>query len=331
MHDHTTLLATHHLTVGYRKGKTTTAILSDISLKIEAGTVVALLGRNGAGKSTLLRAITGAETPLDGRVVIGGRDMSALSSRQLSQLVGLVSTERIAVGGLTVTELVELGRQPHTGFTGRLSAADRQVVANAIESVGMGHMARKYMAELSDGERQKVMIAKAIAQETPLIVLDEPTAFLDVASRIRTMQLLHSLARTQGKAVLLSSHDVQQSLLLADALWVITDDRQVVSGSTEEVVMSGAMQRTFADGAIAFSPDLCDYEAVLPTSHTVALHCTKPELRRCIENALMRNGIATRPDAKCQLKAINVVDMEIDGHPAKGIAEAVALISAQDR
>ncbi len=324
------ILTTHSLTVGYRKGKRPTAILSSLNLKIEAGTVVALLGRNGAGKSTLIRAITGAEQPIDGRVVIGGRDMAAMSSRELSRMVGLVSTERVAVGGLTVTELVELGRQPHTGFTGRLSASDRQKVAEAINSVGMSHMAGRHMAELSDGERQKVMIAKAIAQETPLIVLDEPTAFLDVASRIRTMQLLHSLARTQGKAVLLSSHDVQQSLLLADALWVITDDGRMVSGTTEEVVMSGAMSRTFADASIAFSPTMCDYEAVLPTTRAVALDCPDPMLNRCVTNALMRNGIAVDPKSAVKVKADSLYRLEVDGHKAGNVALLAAMVNDRD-
>lgn len=325
VHNH--ILTTHNLTVGYRKGKRTTAILSGLNLSVATGTVVALLGRNGAGKSTLLRAITGAEKPIDGRVVIDGRDTAAMSSREMSRKVGLVSTERVAAGGLTVIELVALGRQPHTGFTGRLSASDRETVVKAIASVGMEHMARRYMAELSDGERQKVMIAKAIAQETPLIVLDEPTAFLDVASRIRTMQMLHTLARAQGKAVLLSSHDVQQSLLLADALWVITDDGQVVSGTTEEVVMSGAMSRTFADASIAFSASMCDYEAVLPTTRTVALDSPDPMLRRCIANALMRNGIAISPDSTVQIKAESLYRLEANGRKADSIADLVAIIN----
>ncbi len=321
------ILTTHNLTVGYRKGKQSTAILSGLNLSVATGTVVALLGRNGAGKSTLLRAITGAEKPIDGRVVIGGRDTATMSSREMSRKVGLVSTERIAAGGLTVIELVELGRQPHTGFTGRLAASDREAVAKAIASVGMEHMADRYMAELSDGERQKVMIARAIAQETPLIVLDEPTAFLDVASRIRTMQMLHTLARTQGKAVLLSSHDVQQSLLLADALWVITDDGQLVSGTTEEVVMSGAMSRTFADASIEFSAAMCDYEAMLPTTHTVTLDCPDPMLRRCIANALMRNGIAISPDSTVKVKALSLYQFEVNGRKAGSIAELVSNIN----
>ncbi len=324
---HNHILTTHNLTVGYRKGKRATAILSGLNLSVATGTVVALLGRNGAGKSTLLRAITGAEKPIDGRVVIDGRDTAAMSSREMSRKVGLVSTERVAAGGLTVIELVALGRQPHTGFTGRLSASDRETVGKAIASVGMEHMAGRYMAELSDGERQKVMIAKAIAQETPLIVLDEPTAFLDVASRIRTMQMLHTLARAQGKAVLLSSHDVQQSLLLADALWVITDDGQVVSGTTEEVVMSGAMSRTFADASIAFSASMCDYEAVLPTTRTVALDSPDPMLRRCIANALMRNGIAISPDSTVQVKAESLYRLEANGRKADSVADLVAIIN----
>lgn len=327
-------LSASRLAVGYRQGKKAVAIMSGLNLTLEPGTVTALLGRNGAGKSTLLRALTGAEKPIAGTVAIGGRDTATMGSREMSRLVGLVSTERIAAGGLTVTELVELGRQPHTGFLGRLSGHDRQVVAHAIASVGMEHKAQSHMAQLSDGERQKAMIARAIAQETPIIVLDEPTAFLDVASRIRVMRLLHTLARSQGKAVLLSSHDVAQSLLLADALWVIADDRSMACGRTEEVVMSGAMQHMFADPEIVFSPDICDFEATLPATAAVRLECPGTLLRSCVSGALLRSGIATTngDNSSAQLLAVrSLSEIELNGaqQPSlKAAAEAILAASA---
>lgn len=225
------LISTQDLAVGYGKDGTTVTLLSGLNLNLEAGTLVALLGMNGAGKSTLLRAITGDTQPLAGTLYYGGRNVKEMSLMERARFMGLVSTDRIAAGGLTVTELVEMGRQPHTGFLGRLSKQDHEIVAQAIESVGMTHKADSYTASLSDGERQKCMIARALAQETPVIVLDEPTAFLDVASRIETMQLLADLAHNQGKAVLLSSHDMSQSLLKADRLWLITHDREVITGS----------------------------------------------------------------------------------------------------
>ena len=256
------LLTTQDLAVGYRAGKRTTTLLSGLNLMLVAGRLVALLGQNGAGKSTLLRAITCATRPLAGSIRVDGKDVQTMTQTERSRLIGLVSTDRIQAGGLSVTELVALGRQPHTGFLGRLSGDDREMVSQAIARVGMTHKAHEHMAGLSDGERQKVMIARALAQATPIIVLDEPTAFLDVASRIETMQLLSSLAHEQGKAVLLSSHDVSQSLLMADDLWLITATRQVVTGTTEQILDSDVMNRLFTSQAIKFNRQILDYQSV---------------------------------------------------------------------
>ena len=286
------ILQTHDMAVGFGQGGKRTTLLKGLNLKLEQGSLVALLGRNGAGKSTLIRAITCDNAPIEGSVEIDGNPSSLITKHQLSRLVALVATERIMGGAFTISELVALGRQPHTGFLGRLSKHDREVVNQCLEAVGISHKAQQHVASLSDGERQKAMIAKALAQETPIIVLDEPTAFLDVASRIETMQLLHKLAHEQNKAVLLSSHDISQSLLLADELWVITSDHEVITGSTETVVMSGAMDRVFGDTSIFFNGNLCDYEAQLPTKVKVKLLCDDSNLTRCMTNALLRNGIA---------------------------------------
>lgn len=256
------LISTHDLAVGYKRDNDTVTLLSGLNLDLKAGTLVALLGMNGAGKSTLLRAITGDTQPLGGTLCYDGRDVNEMSLMQRARFMGLVSTERIAAGGLTVTELVEMGRQPHTGFLGRLSKQDHEVVAQAIESVGMTHKAHSYTASLSDGERQKCMIARALAQETPVIVLDEPTAFLDVASRIETMQLLRNLAHDHGKAVLLSSHDMSQSLMLADELWLINRNREVLTGTPSELIAQGAMDNLFTSPNIRFNPTILDFEHV---------------------------------------------------------------------
>lgn len=290
------ILQTHNMAVGFGQGGKKTTLLKGLNMRLEQGSLVALLGRNGAGKSTLIRAITCDNPPIEGSVEINGIPASSITKHQLSKLVALVATERIMGGAFTISELVGLGRQPHTGFLGRLSKHDKDVVNQCLEAVGIMDKAHRHVASLSDGERQKAMIAKALAQETPIIVLDEPTAFLDVASRIETMQLLHKLAHEQNKAVLLSSHDISQSLLLADELWVITSDRDVITGTTEQVVMSGAMDRVFGDTSIFFNGNLCDYEAQLPTRIKVKLICNDSNLARCMTNALLRNGIAI--DAK---------------------------------
>lgn len=259
MNNHNSILATHNLAVGYRNGKNTVTLLKGLNLNLEQGKLVALLGQNGAGKSTLLRALTCDERPLDGSIEVNGRNLQEMSQKDRSRLIGLVSTERIQAGALTVTELVGLGRQPHTGFLGRLDDEDRVIVRQSMADAGIIGKADEYMASLSDGERQKAMIARALAQQTPIIILDEPTAFLDVASRIETMRLLQTLAHDRGKAVLLSSHDISQSLMLADELWLITTDRQVLTGTTRQLVASGAMEHLFTNRDIHFNPQILDY------------------------------------------------------------------------
>ena len=259
MKEHDAILTTDNLAVGYRNGKHQVTLLKGLNLSLEKGRLVALLGQNGAGKSTLLRAITADERPLDGTISVNGKNLLEMSQKDRSRLIGLVSTERIQAGALTVTELVGLGRQPHTGFLGRLDAEDHEIVRQAMTDAGIIDKANEYMASLSDGERQKAMIARALAQQTPIIILDEPTAFLDVASRIETMRLLQTLAHDRGKAVLLSSHDISQSLMLADELWLITTDRQVLTGTTRQLVTDGAMDRLFANRDIRFNSTILDY------------------------------------------------------------------------
>jgi iron complex transport system ATP-binding protein len=196
---------------------------------------------------------------LGGSIQAGGKNLLEMSQKDRSRLIGLVSTERIQAGALSVTELVGLGRQPHTGFLGRLDDEDREIVRQAMIDAGISDKAGDYVASLSDGERQKAMIARALAQQTPIIILDEPTAFLDVASRIETMRLLQTLAHERGKAVLLSSHDISQSLLLADELWLITTERKVLTGSTRELIDQGAMNHLFTNRDIHFNPQILDY------------------------------------------------------------------------
>lgn len=322
------ILETHNLAVGFGQGSKRTVLLQGLNLRLEQGRMVALLGRNGAGKSTMLKALTCDTMPIKGSVVIDGKPSTAINKRDLSRLVALVATERIMGGAFTIRELVALGRQPHTGFLGRLSRHDNEIVDACLEAVGITHKAEQHVANLSDGERQKAMVAKALAQETPIIVLDEPTAFLDVASRIETMKLLHKLAREQHKAVLLSSHDISQSLLLADELWVITSDREVITGSTEQVVMSGAMDKVFSDTAIMFNGSLCDYEAQLPSSVAVKVKCDDPVLERCMVNALLRNGVAVDDDSDkaIEIKAVDNIVLP-SGDVLSSVSEAAQRLS----
>lgn len=239
------------LTVGYNGH----AVLDGLDLTLDRGTLTCLLGANGRGKSTLLRTLAGSLAPLRGRIVLDGvDDLASLSPRRLARRVAIVYTDRTAAGALTVAELVALGRQPHTGFFGRLDSVDRRAVAAALESVGIAALADRYVATLSDGERQKATIARALAQDCDIILLDEPTSFLDVASRLETFALLRSLAREQGKAILLSTHDVTEALDTCDRAWVITPDSTLAEGSVDSLIADGTIAGLFAGTGVDFDP-----------------------------------------------------------------------------
>lgn len=324
------VLTTHNLSVGYRQKHGSVAVLTGLDLQLRAGSLVALLGANGAGKSTLLRTLTAIQPPLVGDVAVAGKNIYDMTSRERSRQISIVTTDRVMAGALSVYELVSLGRQPHTGFLGHLSADDRMAVTNAIECAGIASKSQSLVSQLSDGERQKAMIAKALAQSTPLIVLDEPTSFLDVASRVETMCLLHRLAHEQGKAVLLSTHDVSQALLIADQLWVITVDGTLLAGDTETLITNGTMDNMFAEGVLSFDIQSCDYAVTLPTSWEVALTCADNRLDNCVRNALMRGGVAVSMAAAHHATVRALDDILYDGQQLISIKQLVATIKMEE-
>lgn len=199
-------------------------------------------------------------------------------------------TDRTQAGGLTVYELVALGRQPYTGFFGRLNKADKQLVEHALQAVEIAHKARCYMAELSDGERQKVMIAKALVQECPLILLDEPTAFLDVVSRIEIMNLLHRLAIEEKRAILLSTHDIEQALVLSDCLWLLSSTEGLECGVTEDLILRNRMDTLFANHAqIKFDLMHGGFSPEVSGEKSIVLKAEDEVLRHWAQNALNRH------------------------------------------
>lgn len=316
------VLSTTDLAVGYRKGKRTTTVLGGLNLHLHEATLVSLLGANGAGKSTLLRTLSGVQPPVSGIVRIGGKDIAEYKHSELSRLVSIVTTDRTFAGGLTVEELVGLGRQPHTGFLGRLGYEDRRVIADAIEAVGMGYKYHSSIAELSDGERQKVMIAKALAQEAPLIILDEPTAFLDVASRIEVMQLLHDLSRSAGKSILMSTHDVAQAMAMSDRLWLLGANGRVADSVTEDAVFGGLMDGLFKSSSIRFDGISGDYTYVSGSGKCVSVSGSSPDLVHWCENALARNGfrISASADLKVVINGIGEIIIATAGFEEKVVS-----------
>ena len=225
-----TAITTHRLTVGYRGHR----VVEDISLSLPCGRLVCLLGPNGAGKSTLLRTLCGFQPPIEGTVTISGSDITTMSAAEVARLVSVVLTDRPLTPSLTAAEMVGMGRAPYTGFWGRLSDDDRRLVSEAMQTVGIDSLATRRMGRLSDGERQKVMIAKALAQHTPVIVLDEPTAFLDYPSKVAVMKTLARLAHDEGKTILMSTHDLELAAQLGDELMEI-ENKHIRKITADEV------------------------------------------------------------------------------------------------
>ncbi len=265
----TSVLNTQGLTIGYRQPQHT--LSRDLALTLTGGELVCLLGPNGAGKSTLLRTLAGMQPPLGGRISIMGRDVARLKPRELARLLSVVLTDRVSVGTLTAYALVALGRFPHTGWLGRLSPHDEFVVRWAIEAVGAGPLAANSVEALSDGERQKVMIARALAQEPRVMLLDEPTAFLDLPHRVEVMQTLRALARSTGQAILLSTHDLDLALHCADRLWLMAADGSIRSGAPEDLILSGAFEQTFQHAGVSFDAATGSFAAPRGEAGTVHL------------------------------------------------------------
>ncbi len=257
------IISATDLTVGYHLSSGDKPVLSNLNMTLESGKLTCLFGANGTGKSTLLRTLCGIQPALSGSIKLRGiADLKDLSRIEMARIISIVNTDHTSAGALTVEEVVSLGRFPYTGFFGILSKEDKNAVNDAIDAVGMGAYKTRHLATLSDGERQKVMIARALAQNTPLIILDEPTSFLDAASRIEILSLLKSLAGSQNKAVLVSTHDISQSLAAADDLWLLTSDRKLICGTVSELVSQPEIiNKLFQDRNVTFDRNRLDFVA----------------------------------------------------------------------
>lgn len=229
-------------------------VASNLTATLEAGQLTSLLGSNGVGKSTLLRTMTALLSPLRGEVTIGERPLSDFTAQQLAQTISVVLTERPSLQGMRVRDVVALGRAPYTGFFGGLGENDNVIVDEAIAKVGIGSLASRMAHTLSDGERQKVMIAKALAQDTPVIMLDEPTAFLDFSAKVEAMLLLRELAHKMQKAILLSTHDVELALQCSDCLWLMNREGITV-GTPQQLALDGTLSDFFKSDGITFDAD----------------------------------------------------------------------------
>lgn len=245
------------VTVGYRtrralRPRTTQTVVSGIDAAARGGELTVLLGPNGSGKSTLLRTVCGLQPALHGSITLSGNDIRTMSADDSARAIAVVLTDRVDPGMLSARELAGLGRTPHLGLGGRMNARDHAVVAWALDAVGATHLAERPASELSDGERQRVLTARALAQEPTLLVLDEPTAFLDVSSRVALVELMRQAAREHGLAVVMSTHDLELALRVADHVWLVDRAGRLFTGTPERLALDGSIGAVFDSQSLRF-------------------------------------------------------------------------------
>lgn len=301
-----------NLSIGYLTKNNRKIVASDINADIFSGELTCLLGANGIGKSTLLRTLSAFQPKLEGQINIEGKEIETYSEKQLSTLIGVVLTEKCDIKNMTARELIGLGRSPYTGFWGTLSDTDKAIVDKAISMVKIEDFASRMVHTLSDGERQKVMIAKALAQETPIIFLDEPTAFLDFPSKVEIMQLLHRLSRQTNKTIFLSTHDLELALQIADKIWLIDKQLGINIGTPEDLSLSGHLTSFFARKGIIFDEET----GLFRIENTYTKHIKligHGQLYSMVRKALLRNGIlATRNiESEDYIEVCNAENREI--------------------
>ncbi|MBP6758043.1 MAG: ABC transporter ATP-binding protein [Flavobacterium sp.] len=250
----TNILSTSNLSIGYKAKGSAITIASNIDLSLEKGKLIALIGANGIGKSTLLRTITGIQKPISGTVFLNEKNIHELDFLSLAQNLSVVLTEKLPPSNLTVWELVALGRQPYTNWIGKLTDNDVAKINEAIELTQIGHLTAKKHYEISDGQLQKVLVARALAQDTPLIILDEPTTHLDLLHKAALFKLLKKLTQETGKCILFSTHDIDLAIQLSDEMIVMTQET-VVQDQPCNLIMKGSFNTLFQDEHIVFDAE----------------------------------------------------------------------------
>lgn len=302
-----------NLDTGYHSKKDITVITRGVNASLFSGELTCLLGPNGAGKSTLLKTLTAFVPKIKGEIIIEHKPLDTYSDAELSKVIGVVLTEKLSINNMSVEELVGMGRSPYTGFWGHMSENDRRIVAESISLVGIDNLSGRMLQTLSDGERQKVMIAKTLSQETPIIFLDEPTAFLDYPSKVEIMQLLQRLAREKGKTVFLSTHDLELALQIADKVWLLDKPHGVAIGTPEDLALNGDMSRYFHREGVVFDRESGLFKIRHQIDRTVSLIGEGTRFNM-VQKALARQGIGI----DCAYPADIIIEVAENGYMLNG-------------
>lgn len=279
-----------HLSIGYAGKKGPHIVGENIQASLKSGELTCLLGANGAGKSTLLRTISAFQPILSGNIFLGNRKLNTFTLAELATQISVVLTDRLDINGMTVYELVSLGRTPYTDYWGKLEDNDKAIIERSLSLVGITELSRRPLQTLSDGERQKTMIAKALAQETPIILLDEPTAFLDYPSKVEVLQLLRRLSKETNKSILLSTHDLEMALQIADKIWLMHRSKEMISGTPEDLSLNGKFKNFFKSKGVTFDDETGLYRISNSIDHHIQI-IGQGDRYNMVCKALLRNGI----------------------------------------
>jgi iron complex transport system ATP-binding protein len=252
---HTIILELKELGIGYKISRKTHILHDRLNLSLHRGDLVCMIGPNGSGKSTLIRTIGGLQPSINGIVSINGNELQNLSISERSKLLSIVLTEKTAVENISVGEIVALGRYAQTNWLGSLNDQDLQIIRSSLSMVGLNNFEDRYYGTLSDGEKQRTFIAKALASNAPLMLLDEPTAHLDIPNRVEIMTLLRELTRSKQQSILVSTHDLDLALQLADEIWLLEKDKIILCTTPEEAISTGIINDCFGNRSVEFHPD----------------------------------------------------------------------------
>jgi iron complex transport system ATP-binding protein len=315
-----TLLSAIDLSIGYPNY----TVQSNLNLELHAGELVCLIGQNGSGKSTLMRTLAGLQKPILGKTLISGKNINLLSTQEKALLISMVLTDRVDVENARVFDIVSLGRYPHTHWWGGVSKEDDKIIHQMIKMVHLEEKTEHLMAQLSDGERQRAMIARALAQDTPIVLLDEPTAHLDLPNRVEIMLLLHKLAHETGKGILLSTHELDLALQAGDRIWLMDAKNGVECGTPEDLVFNGSFNRTFESDNYIFNPANGNFSMNYKLQKNVSVSGDKTRMYWTLR-ALARAGFQVVEQADTQI-IVNEMNWILNGKEVSSVEELLNLL-----
>lgn len=301
MSAHHPILTIKNLAIGYGKGDNLFKVMSKLNLDLKSGQLVCFMGPNGVGKSTLIRTIIGAQKSIEGEIVLKGKNISELSIANIATNISVVLTDKINAGNMTAYELIAMGRYPHLGWSVSMSETDAAIIEKSIKQTSIQELRNRKIYELSDGQLQKVMIARALCQDTPIMILDEPTAHLDLNNRVEVINLLSDLAKTTNKAILMATHELDLALQSADRIWLAGPQQPIIDGFPEDLVLNGKIDEVF--GLKGFDLRTGRLEKQLGKGEVVLNGSGHEYL--WTKNALERYGFAVVDQAEIVINIIN--------------------------